>query len=596
MADATVEEIKSRINITDVVAEYIQLQKAGANFKARCPFHSEKTPSFYVTPARQIWHCFGCNTGGDAFAFLMKIENIEFFEALKILAEKAGVKLRREDPALSLGKNRLYAIAEAATQFFEENLASSKEAAEYLLTRKLAPETIREFRIGYAPNSWQQLYAYLVKQEFKADEIERVGLVVRQADNARSQKIYDRFRGRIMFPISDWQGRICGFSGRILPIFETETSGGKYVNTPETPLYNKSLILYGVDKSKHYIRECGQVVIVEGQMDFLMAWQAGCKNIVASSGTAFTADQLRLLKRVARKLVLAFDMDEAGDQATEKSVENALRDDFEISILRLPLGKDIAEFVADGGNLSDALSKSLSFMDHFYNSIFGKINLDEFSLADKIKAARAMLGKVLLLQSPIERSAWIEKIARKIEAPDHVVAEELEILSSAGRYNHQISRDIEENNSHLNEVLGGLTKIEKLSERLLALALYSENRLKVAEFLEYIPVRYQNTAKAIISDAPSELQDQATIESIIAFSLRKDYEIELLSNAAIFDDLDSVLKQEFSQCANQLKREWIRDKIKKSQLELNDELRSSPKSEKVQVILERISKLSSELK
>src|SRR3989344_5357251 len=333
-----VEQIKEKLDIVEFIRGYISVQPAGKNFKALCPFHKEKTPSFIISPDRQTWHCFGsCSEGGDIFKFLMKYENLEFYEALKILAEKAGIELRKIAPAEQKQFNILYEINEEAKEFFKKNLnlEGAAEAKKYLLDRGLKKETIEEFELGFASDEWETLSLYLIKKGYSAFDIERAGLAYK---NERGGLI-DRFRGRIIFPIHNHFGKVIGFSGRILPRLETPEIG-KYINSPETLIFNKSKILYGFYKSKNFIREIKTAVLVEGQMDFLACWQDGVKNIVAVSGTALTIDHLKVLKRQTDQLIFCFDNDEAGLKAAERSIDLANSQDFNVKILTLKEHKD----------------------------------------------------------------------------------------------------------------------------------------------------------------------------------------------------------------------------------------------------------------
>lgn len=297
MPSSTTELIKEKLDIVQFLRGYLNLQPAGKNFKASCPFHKEKTPSFMVSPERQSWHCFGCGLGGDIFGFVMRYENLEFGEALRILAEKAGVELRRLDPAEHKYTGLLFELQNAAKEFYIKALTSTPVVKKYLVGRQLKPETIDEFELGWAPNEPEALSMHFLNRGYAPDDILRAGLAVKTERGL----LLDRFRGRIMFPIHNHFGKVVGFTGRLLPQFENENVG-KYVNSPETPIFNKSRLLYGFWKSKNSIHDAGSVFLVEGQMDFLASWQAGVKNAVATSGTALTADHLRVLRHLPRKL------------------------------------------------------------------------------------------------------------------------------------------------------------------------------------------------------------------------------------------------------------------------------------------------------
>jgi len=330
MPDSTVDEIKSKLNVEEVIGGYLQLQRAGRNFKACCPFHNEKTPSFMVSPERQSWHCFGCNEGGDIFTFVMKIEGLEFIEALKLLADKAGVPLQKVNYENKGEKSNLSDIVEASKKFYKEclKIKGGKKAYEYLRGRGLSDEMIQKFELGFAPDSWSLLSDYLKKKGFKEKDILGAGMTVKNEKG----RIYDRFRGRIMFPVNTVAAQTVGFSSRIMP--GGDESSAKYINTPETLVYNKGRILYGLDKSKIFIRQKDQCMMVEGNVDVIASFQSGVNNVVATSGTALTVDQLRIIKRYTNNIVFSFDMDAAGVKAADRGIWMALEEGMNVSIIR----------------------------------------------------------------------------------------------------------------------------------------------------------------------------------------------------------------------------------------------------------------------
>jgi len=328
-----VEQIKEKLGIVDVVGQYIKLEKAGSNLKAKCPFHNEKTPSFFVSPARNSYYCFGCNAKGDIFSFVEQFEGVDFTGALKILGEKAGVQIVYERQDIRDEKSRLHSIMEDATLFFEENLNKQKKVLEYLKKRGLDDKTIKTWRVGYSPDSWSSLYEHL-KGKFNTDEINKAGLIKK---SEKGGDYYDRFRGRIMFPISDNSGRIIAFSGRI---FKDNENEAKYINSPETQLFSKSKILYGYDKAKFSIRKLNFSIVVEGQMDILLSHQALFTNTVALSGTALTEEQVGLLKRLSGNVVLAFDSDSAGVASSGKSAMLMLSLGMDVKVTHLKQGED----------------------------------------------------------------------------------------------------------------------------------------------------------------------------------------------------------------------------------------------------------------
>ncbi|HVB19873.1 MAG TPA: DNA primase, partial [Candidatus Paceibacterota bacterium] len=331
MARDTVAEIKDRLSIVEIVHPYVKLVRAGRSLRGLCPFHKEKTPSFHVSPERGTWHCFGCGLGGDGFSFIEKIEGVDFKGALKILAEKAGVTIEysggtnREDASK---KERLHALMSRASEWYAGKYASSP-AEKYAKKRGLADETILTWRLGYAPDAWRALLEALTAEGFAVGELLAAGLI-KEADG-KPGTYYDRFRNRLMFPIRDLAGRVVAFTGRAL----AEDDLAKYLNSPETDLYRKSEILFGMDAAKDAVRTRGFAMLVEGQMDVLHAHQAGFQNAVALSGTALTERHLGLIKRYGENLMLVLDADQAGFSATARSAALALRAGLRVKAARL---------------------------------------------------------------------------------------------------------------------------------------------------------------------------------------------------------------------------------------------------------------------
>ncbi len=333
--------IKERLSIVDVVGSYVKLEKSGRNYKACCPFHGEKTPSFFVVPDKNIFHCFGCGKGGDIFTFVEEIEGSSFQEALKTLADRAGVELTKHAGTEKGKYDRLYHALELATRFFEVHLRKDPEVVNYLLERGLTKETITAFRIGYVPDVWNGLKDRLLAAGVTHDELVAVGLII-----TKDGRSFDRFRNRIMFPLADSQGRIVGFSGRIYDPRKGAHESAKYMNSPETPLYHKGSMLYGYDKAKKAMRDANQCLMVEGQFDVVLAHQAGTTHAVALSGTGLTTEHCALIKRFTYNLVLSLDGDEAGVRASRRSVLLALREGLSVAMLPLPPGDDPASVIA----------------------------------------------------------------------------------------------------------------------------------------------------------------------------------------------------------------------------------------------------------
>jgi len=342
-----INEIKSRLNIEDVVAEYIKLEKSGIGFKAPCPFHNEKTPSFNVSPSRGIYKCFGCGESGDIFNFVEKIEGISFQESLEKLAQKAGVELtkstgksKKEREKEKTEKENLLKILEDSTKFFQINLLKDEKAKNYLKKRGVDEKTVKKFRIGLAKDSWHDLEIFLTKKGYSKVNIEKVGLIKKNEKG----NVYDRFRDRIVFPIFDLNDNPIAFSGRDL---SEKDNTAKYLNSPETIFFNKSEILYGLNLAKNEARRRKYFIIVEGQMDLIMSHKVGFKNTVATSGTSLTEQHLKNLSRFSKNLIFAFDSDNAGIEASYKGMKKALTEDFDVKILNIPENNDPADIILD---------------------------------------------------------------------------------------------------------------------------------------------------------------------------------------------------------------------------------------------------------
>jgi DNA primase len=456
------QEIKTKIDFADFLRSYIKLSPAGKNLKAICPFHKEKTPSFMVSPERQMWHCFGaCNEGGDIFKFLMKYENIEFVEALKILAEKAGVEIRRFGTSDQKRYNLLYEINNSVKEFFKSNLAKSEFARNYLKERGLKPETVEEFEIGLASAERDALMRYLLNAGYAVEEISQAGLSIKTERGT----YWDRFRSRIMFPICNHFGKVAAFTGRILPNasgpeFADGLAAAKYLNSPETPIFNKSKIIYGFYKSKNAIRDSRCAVLVEGQMDFLMLWQDGVQNIAAASGTALTADHLNILKHSADNLTLIFDSDEAGQAATERAIDLAGEHDFSVKIAviesRPPMSwKDPADVVKEKpGLMAEFIAKAAPAMEYYLEKYqISKIKNQKLGIAEIKKNLRLILSKIKRLYSPVERAHWLKEVEKRTGVAERYLMEELEMRNEKSEIRNEQSEIRNENRQSRKEII-----------------------------------------------------------------------------------------------------------------------------------------------
>lgn len=412
-----IDQIKDRIDLAELVREYVpELKKIGISWKMRCPFHQEKTPSFIVSPDKQIWHCFGCGKGGDAFGFIKEIEGLEFVDALRLLAKRVGIKLQRQDPALESERARLLDILRLSAKWYHQALLSAKsgqQARDYVKNRQVSDLTCDVWQIGFAPDAWDGLFNYLQSRGYKAGEIVRAGL----AASGDRGGYYDRFRYRLMFPIADVHGSIVGFTGRKL---KEDDLGGKYINTPETPLYHKSQILYGLSAAKDSIRQEDSVVIVEGNMDCLSSHQAGVNNVVASSGTALTGEQIKLIKRFSKNIILAFDPDTAGQDALMRGLAIAWQEDMIINIISLPASQDPDTVIKKDPNLWRGLIKQAqNFMDWMFVRVANSCDLT--TAQGKKLGAKILLPWISRLPDVVEQTHYLQLLSGKINVAEDVL-------------------------------------------------------------------------------------------------------------------------------------------------------------------------------
>jgi len=411
---SVIDEVKQRIDILEVVSQYVKLTKSGRTFRGLCPFHSEKHPSFFVYPERQSWHCFGaCNTGGDVFSFVMKKEGIDFGEVLRLLAQRAGIALpsRLEPSAKRDEQERLYQINEVAAQYFHNLLLNSpagEKARSYVASRGLSPETITSFQLGFSPNSWEALKQHLMERGYTESELLPAGLVV----ETEAGGTHDRFRNRLMFPISDVKGRITGFGARAL-----DDSLPKYLNSPQTQIFDKSSSLYGINLATAAIRQQNMVVIVEGYMDVITAHQNGFNNVVASMGTAVTEKQVSAVKRLTKNMALALDADAAGEEAMLRAVghENTL--DAEVKVIILPKGKDPDDVIKkDTKTWQKLLEKALPVVDYTFNMVTSKFDLT--TAKDKSLTVDKLLPIIAEIKDPVRQAHYLQKLARLVNVAE----------------------------------------------------------------------------------------------------------------------------------------------------------------------------------
>jgi DNA primase len=410
---STVDEVKQKLDIVEVIGQYVKLTKAGRNFKAVCPFHNEKTASFYVFPERQSWHCFGaCSTGGDVFTFVMKKEGLDFGETLRLLADKVGVNLPSyiEQGPRKDGKEKLFQANEAAAQYYHNLLVNSpagEKAKNYLLGRGLTLKTINDFQLGVSPNAWEMLMMYLLEKGFSESELLDAGLILKSEEG----KTHDRFHNRLMFPIRDARGRTTGFSGRVL-----DDSLPKYMNSPQTAIFDKSGTIYGIDMAASAIRGKDMVVIVEGYMDVIVAHQYGFNNVVASMGTAITEKHITILKKLTKNFALALDPDTAGEEAMTHSVDYENTAEVEIEVVTLPSGEDPDEVIKKDPKLWEtAIANASPLAEYMVNFTASKFDLSKTT--EKSKLIGQLIPLIAKVKNDLRRDRWLRTLSKltKIE-------------------------------------------------------------------------------------------------------------------------------------------------------------------------------------
>lgn len=550
---SSVDQIKSRIDILALVSSYMKLDKAGASWKGKCPFHNEKTPSFFVSPDRGSYYCFGCQASGDIFTFVEEFEGLDFKGALKLLADRAGIQLEvysKEAKGIQSEKERIYEVMEKSAQFFENNLKNNVQAQEYLKSRGLEDKTIKDFRIGYAILDWRRLYDYLKSKNFTDNEIEKAGLAKKPED--ANKAMYDRFRGRIMFPISDSSGRIIAFSGRILV---DDEKSAKYLNSPETPIFNKSSVLFGIDKAKDSIRKNNFSILVEGQMDLVLSHQAGYKNTVATSGTALSdstvskeniISNLGLVRRLSPNIVLSFDADKAGFNASNRAGKIALSLGMDVKVATLPEGVDPADLISKNG--VEAWKEAIRESKHIIEFILTKVIKDSGS--DARKAGRLIKEKVLpfvdAIDSSIEKMHFIKKISDVSGISESALKDDLKKIEQELKYE---KKEIKEAEESLNQVY----RKDYILRRLLGIIFWQKSlkecSIDVEKVLDEL-VLVLNITEEKLLESVKENKEDLIFEAEVFYAGGVDIKKDV--NELVFNLKEEHLKEELSRKMQEL--------------------------------------------
>ena len=558
-----VDEIKSRLNITDIIGSRITLKKAGRNFKALCPFHNEKTPSFVVSPDRQIFHCFGCGKGGTVFDFVMEYHHIDFAEALEDLAQLAGVKLERrpgDTPQQQL-KHKLYEINHLAGEFYHYILTKHRlgeKARGYLKGRGITDKSVETFSLGYSPNSWEGVYAFLHKKGYDDGFMEQAGLIIKsQNPSLKTHSYYDRFRGRIMFTLKDHRSNAVGFAGRLL---DPDAKEAKYINTSETPVYIKSNVLFGLDVTKAAIQKENEAIVMEGEFDVISSFQAGISNCVAIKGSALTEGHVHLLRRFTERLVFALDSDVAGDAASRRGIEIADAAGFDMKVVMMPSGKDPDEAVRENANiLKKAVKDAIPIYDYFISSAVSRH--DKESAFGKKKISEELLPVLAKIENPIVQGHYLRKLAQTLGISEQQTMDGMAKVKAVQARGRQPETGEDKKAT-------GESRGEKLEIYVLGLMLQGKTTQWFEEFKEYMTV--SDFAHQAVRQIGEKLEAYLVAHKVFllkdfADSLPKEL-TPVLDEAYLWDISDFLedeeqFAKEWERALRQLRRDMLRRKI-----------------------------------
>jgi DNA primase len=582
-----IDDLKRQADIVRVIQDYVQLKKKGANWMACCPFHKEKTPSFSVSPTKEIFFCFGCHKGGSVFNFVMEIERVAFPEAIRIVADKIGMPLPKmvEDSRFEARRQESDDVIQLnswALDWWQQQLESSKEARvarEYLVQRELSEETQKTFRLGYAPDSWDALSTYLRQKGATQQQIERSGLVVKKEEGSN---YYDRFRGRLMFPVLDVQGRPIAFGGRALK----PDDNAKYINSPETIAYVKGRNLFGLNLTRDEIRRQGFAILVEGFLDLIVPFQAGVRNVVASLGTALTSEQAKLLSRFARKVVVNYDGDRAGVQAAKKSIEILLAEDIEVKVLVLPDNADPDEFIRKFG-VTEYQRRRAQAQPHIQFVIENALR--DRSLhrpADKAEAVEEVLPYIRAVNSRIQKREYFDM------AMDSLGIDRENVNTSTWRRElWQAVRDNRPTRSSGAHVVAKEKKVSAAEQRLLGLLLADANlRHQVLPMLK--KGDYEDLATAPLFEALIALDREGTeidFDALISKTEGDEFAASVvpmvMMNSSLHGSNEHYVAEE---CVSTFRRMKIEHRIEELKLELVVAERENDQEKMVRLVTERL--------
>lgn len=580
-----IDEVKARTSILDVIGARVQLKKAGHHFKALCPFHGEKTPSFIVSPERQIWKCFGCGKGGSVIDFVMEYEHVDFVEALETLAEKAGVKLERKQGDTPEGKlkQKIYEANHLASEFYQYLLTKhtlGEKARAYLKNRGISDKSIKTFSLGYSPNSWDGLLKFLRKKGYDETLLDRAGLIV-----PSNRGGYDRFRGRVMFTLKDHRGNVVGFSGRLL---DPEAKEAKYINTNETPVYVKSTVLFGLDVTKDSIQKENEAIVMEGEFDVISSFQAGIGNAVAIKGSALTEGHVNLLKRFTDRILFALDSDVAGDSASRRGIEIADHAGLDMRVIVLPSGKDPDESVRENpGLLKKAIQQAIPIYDFFIASAVKRFGTD--TSYGKKKVSEELVPIISTVENSIVQNHYVKTLAKTLDTSEDSIIDAIEKVKkeNARGYKGKAktgTTDATPQDPH--------TRIDRLEVYLLALLLQGKTHDQFEELVERVQVA--DITNSAVRSILERLENYLTKERIF---LVKDFADSL--PAELVPTLDEAFLWDLEGIAGDdelLSREWQQALVEYRRLGIRKKIQMLSKKEQEEGGDAELSRLSSELK
>jgi len=562
-SEEILDEIRNRLEIVELISEYVSLKPSGKGYKGLCPFHQEKTPSFMVDSERQIFHCFGCGEGGNIFTFIMKMEKVKFPEAVKILADKAGIALPTfENQNIKIAPDRelIFRLNEIAADYYHKNLfsAQGKSAQQYLLKRNFTKEVIKKFQLGYALPGYEHLMSILLAKKIPLSDLFKAGLVVK---SSKSGKTMDYFRNRIIFPIFNLQGNIIAFGGRVL-----DDKLPKYINSPETAVYSKAKHLYGLFQAKKSIRQKNQVIIVEGYTDVLMAHQYGFENVVASLGTALTSQQIDLVKRYADEVLVAFDSDTAGKIATLRSLNMIKKAVRKVRIISLPLDSDPADVLLKEGKnyFSNLLDKALPLIDYKVKVLTEQYNAS--TSAGKISIIRELFPDLSSVTSEVELQTEVKKIAEKLDLAEESILNDLNRYKKGNRVLlTSILTDTSSESTHINaeKILIGsmLQKRDNIEKIFSELQVEDFSVQEHREIVSIIMDLFKDGEKVSLQKVMDELEDPKMISLLSKIIMQDLVSLDtMVINRSIRAIKKYKLQQELAKIKNKIREE---ERVKK---------------------------------